>query len=43
MAFGTDYPMWNPVDEVEALMRLKLTPEELEHVAYKTAEGVLKI
>lgn len=43
MAFGSDYPMWDPVEEVERFFRLRLTPDQLEQIAYKTAERVLNI
>lgn len=43
MAFGTDYPMWDPVSEVEAFMKLKVTPQQLEQMAYKTAQRVLQL
>ena len=37
MAFGSDYPLWDPVQEVNRFMQLKLTPEEMEQIAWKTA------
>lgn len=43
MAFGTDYPMWNPVTETERFFRLKLTIEQFEQIAHKTAEQVLRL
>jgi len=43
MAYGTDYPLWDPVLEVERFMRLKLTPEQLEQIAWKTAHRFLKL
>jgi len=43
MAFGTDYPMWDPAPEVERFLRLKLTPDQFEQIGYKTAERVLKL
>ena len=43
MAFGSDYPMWDPVTEVEAFMNLKLTWEQKEQMAWKTAAHVLKL
>ena len=43
MAFGTDYPMWDPVTEVERFLRLRLRPEQLEQIAYKTAANLLKL
>ncbi len=41
MAFGTDYPMWDPVVEVEKFLSLKLSPAQMEQVAHKTAERLL--
>ena len=43
MAFGTDYPMVDPVQEVEAFLHLKLTDEQKEQIAHKTAERILKL
>ena len=43
MAFGTDYPMWDPVTEVTRFRQLRLHPEQLEQIAYKTAATLLKL
>ena len=43
IAFGTDYPMWDPVQEVERFLQLKLTPDQLEQIAWKTAHRFLKL
>lgn len=43
VAFGTDYPMFDPVDEVERFMRLRLTDEQKEQIAHKTAERILRL
>ena len=43
MAYGTDYPMWDPVSEVEQFLRLKLTDDQKEQIAYKTATEILKL
>ena len=43
MAYGTDYPLWDPVREVAAFQRLKLTDEQFEQIAHKTAERFLKL
>lgn len=43
MAFGSDYPMWDPVTEVERFLRLALTPEQLEQIAWKTTARLLKL
>ena len=41
MAYGTDYPLWDPVTEVEAFLKLKLTSTQFEQIAHKTAERIL--
>jgi predicted TIM-barrel fold metal-dependent hydrolase len=43
MAYGTDYPMWDPVQEVARFMELDLTDAQREQVAHKTAERILKL
>lgn len=43
MAFGSDYPLWDPVEEVEQFMRLRLTSEQFEQIAHKTAERFLHL
>ena len=43
MAFGTDYPMWNPVTETERFFRLKLTNDQFEQICHKTAERIIGI
>jgi predicted TIM-barrel fold metal-dependent hydrolase len=43
MAFGTDYPLWDPVKEVERFLQLKLLPEQMEQLAWKTAANLLKV
>ena len=42
MVFGTDFPLWDPVTEVKRFLALKLTPDEIEQIAYKTALHILK-
>ena len=41
--YGSDFPMWDPAQEMERFMRLKLTDEQFEQIAHKTAEYILKI
>lgn len=41
MAYGTDYPLWDPVQEVERFQKLKLTDDQFEQIAHKTAERIL--
>jgi len=43
MAFGTDYPMWDPVSETKRFLQLKLRPEQLEQIGYKTAQRILQL
>ncbi len=43
MAYGTDYPLWDPVAEVNRFLQLKLTDEQFEQIAHKTAERILKL
>ena len=43
MAYGTDYPLWDPVTEVNRFSRLKLTDEEFEQIFHKTAERILNL
>lgn len=43
MAFGSDYPLWDPVQEMQRFLQLKLTPEQKEQIAHKTAERFLKL
>lgn len=43
MAYGTDYPLWDPVEEVGKFLQMKLTPEQQEQIAWKTAHRFLKL
>ena len=43
LAYGTDYPLWDPVKEVRRFQRLKLTDEQFDQIAHKTAERILKL
>lgn len=43
MAYGTDYPLWDPVDEVQHFLSLKLTDSQKEQIAHKTAERILQL
>ena len=38
MAYGTDYPLWDPVEEVNRFKQLRLTYDQFEQIAHKTAE-----
>lgn len=41
--YGTDFPMWDPVIEVERFFNLDLTDAEKEQIAWKTAAELLKV
>ena len=41
MAFGTDYPLWDPVLETKRFQQLKLTDEEFDQIGHKTVERFL--
>lgn len=43
MAYGTDYPLWDPVTEVNRFLQLKLPPDQLEQIAWKTAHRFLNL
>ena len=43
MIFGTDFPLWNPVHEVETFLSLGLTERELDQIGHKTAESILAL
>lgn len=43
MAYGTDYPLWDPVAEVNRFRQLKLTDEQFEQIAHKTAERLFDL
>ena len=40
--YGSDFPMWNPEVEMDRFLKLKLTEEEFEQIAHKTAESILQ-
>ena len=41
--YGTDYPMWDPIIEVERFFGLDLTDDEKEQIAWKTAATLLRV
>lgn len=43
MAYGTDYPLWDPVTEIKRFQQLKLTDDQFDQIAHKTAERILKL
>ena len=43
MAFGTDYPLWDPVVETKRFLQLKLTDDEFDQIGHKTVESFLQL
>lgn len=43
MAYGTDYPLWDPVTEVKRFQQLNLTDEQFDQISHKTAERILNL
>ena len=43
LVYGSDYPLWDPVVEVNRFLSLGLRDDELEQIAHRTAEGLLGI
>ena len=43
LAFGTDYPVWDPKREVDLFLSLNLTDEQKEQIAWKTAARFLNL
>ena len=43
LAYGTDYPLWDPVEEVNRFLSLKLTPTQFDQIAHKTAENLFAL
>ena len=41
--YGSDFPMWNPLEEMERFKRLRLTDREFEQIYHITAEYLLRI
>ena len=41
MAFGTDYPLWDPVLETKRFQQLRLTDDEFDQIGHKTVERFL--
>jgi predicted TIM-barrel fold metal-dependent hydrolase len=42
MVFGSDFPLWDPRDEVQKFLQLRLKPDQIEQIAYKTALNILE-
>ena len=43
LAFGSDYPVWDPVREMELFLALNLTDDQKEQIAWKTAARFLNL
>lgn len=43
LVYGSDYPLWDPVVEVNRFLSLGLRDDEVEQIAHRTAEGLLGI
>jgi len=43
MAFGTDYPLWDPVVETKRFLELKLTDEQFDQIGHRTVEAFLNL
>ena len=41
--YGSDYPMWDPVKEMDRFLKLKLTSDQFEQIFHKTAENILHL
>ena len=41
--FGTDYPMWDPKEELERFMKIDLTDKEREDILYNNAAALFHI
>ena len=40
--YGTDFPLWDPREEVKKFLEMRLTTDEIEQIAYKTALTILE-
>ncbi len=43
MAYGTDYPLWDPVVEMKRFLQLDLREDQFEQIAHKTVERFLNL
>lgn len=41
--FGTDYPMWNPKEEIEKFMKIDISDEDRQKIFYDNAAKLLKL
>ena len=43
LVFGSDFPLWNPAEEVTRFLRLPLTAGEFEQIVWKTGHALLNL
>ena len=43
LLYGTDYPLWDPVTELQRFLSLGLTEAEIDQITHRTAEDLLGI
>lgn len=43
LAFGSDYPLWDPVEEANRFLQLKLEAAQFDQIAHKTAEQLFDL
>ena len=43
LLYGTDYPLWDPIQEFQRFVSLGLTDAEMEQITHRTAEHLLGI
>lgn len=41
--FGTDFPMWNPKEELDRLKALELSDDEMEKILWKNADRIFNL
>ena len=41
--YGSDFPMWNPAEEMERFKKLKLTDRQFDQISHETAEYLLQL
>ena len=41
--FGTDYPMWDPKEELQRFLKLRLTDAQREDILWNNAQRILKL
>ena len=43
MLFGSDYPMWHPVEELNNFMKIDMSDEDMEKILWKNAASIFDI